>query len=128
MTAVELTRRLVLHREIDPQYRFPEVEWQDVKEILYGAGDESLLFPGQKWGGMTADTAIFLQTALGIGGNGRGTIPGDDREIRSPKVPFNSNNEWRIFSKLGAGFSTSRYVGEIVTNAYGKETNLYMMF
>ena len=67
LTAVELTRRLVLHREIDPQYRFPEVEWQDVKEILYGAGDESLLFPGQKWGGMTADTAIFLQTALGIG-------------------------------------------------------------
>lgn len=27
-------------------------------------------------------------------------------------------DQWRIFSKLGAGWSTSRYRGEIVGNAY----------
>lgn len=29
-----------------------------------------------------------------------------------------SNGQWRIFSKRGNGYSTSRLVGEIVTNAY----------
>lgn len=28
------------------------------------------------------------------------------------------HDQWRIFSKLGAGWSTSRYRGEIVGNAY----------
>eukprot|EP01038_Epipyxis_sp_PR26KG_P011421 gene11421-15305_t len=50
---------------------------------------------------MTADTAIFLQTAL----------------QKYAKNVF-QGNDWRIFSKLGAGYSTSRYRGEIVTNAY----------
>jgi hypothetical protein len=30
-----------------------------------------------------------------------------------------NNGTWRIFSKLGAGYSSSRKVGEIVTAGYG---------
>lgn len=30
----------------------------------------------------------------------------------------NHQNKWRIFSKLGAGWSTSRLKGEIVSNVY----------
>ena len=34
------------------------------------------------------------------------------------QVEAESQGAFRIFSKLGAGWSTSRYVGEIVSNAY----------
>lgn len=44
------------------------------------------LFPGLEWGGMTADTAIFVQSGL-------------DMDL----VEQNSQGKWRIFSKLGAG-------------------------
>jgi len=59
------------------------------------------LFPGQRWGGMSADPAIFSQSALDM-----------------TAVENDSDGEWRIFSKRGNGYSTSRLVGEIVTNAY----------
>jgi len=32
---------------------------------MYGA-EESLLFPTVKWGGMSTDTSIFVQSALNI--------------------------------------------------------------
>lgn len=68
----------------------------------YGADlADSSLFPSVQWGGMTADTSIFLQSALNIS-----------------DVQLQSNGNWRIFSKLGAGFSSSRLVGEITNNAY----------
>ena len=52
---------------------------------------------------MSADTAIFVQAALG------------DLPARAAR----SGGQWRIFSKLGAGFSDSRGgVGEVLTVAY----------
>lgn len=67
---------------------------------LYGAAS-SKLFPGLSWGGTTVDTAIFVQSAVNI-----------------TDVDIKSHGLWRIFSKLGAGYSNSRSRGEIVTTAY----------
>lgn len=106
LTAAEMTRRLVLHRELDSQYRYPGLQWKDVQQILYGAGNNSIFFPSQSWGGMTADTAIFLQTAM-------------EKASADSHGGRNLSDSWRIFSKLGAGYSTSRGRGEIVTTAYG---------
>jgi hypothetical protein len=36
-----------------------------MQDELYGA-KKSVLFPGQLWGGMAVDTAVFLQDALNI--------------------------------------------------------------
>ena len=100
LSAVEMARRIVLHREIPENLRVPGLLWDDVQTILYGA-ETSTLFPGLLWGGMAADTAIFVQTALNM-----------------TAVEEAARGEWRIFSKLGAGWSTSRLVGEIITTAY----------
>jgi hypothetical protein len=68
----------------------------------YGAGsDHSALFPEVQWGGMTACTSIFVQSALNM----------TETEIAS-------SGRWRIFSKLGAGYSSSRGRGEVMNNAY----------
>ena len=58
-----------------------------LQTILYGA-TESIFFPGQVWGGMTADTAIFTQAAL---------------DLPSLLQAWNAQDsgQWRIFSKLG---------------------------
>ena len=80
--------------------KFPGVEDEDIKSLVYGAID-SQLFPELQWGGMTADTAIFLQSAVNI-----------------TQIEGDSQGKWRIFSKLGAGYSTSRLRGEIITTAY----------
>lgn len=103
LTEVELLRRIAQHRETGESMRFPGAEWADIQAILYGA-EHSLLFPGLQWGGMTADPAIFLQSALNL-------------ESYLSEVN-NARGNWRVFSKLGAGFSNSRYMGEIVSNAY----------
>ena len=73
-----------------------------MQNILYGA-NSSELFKGLEWGGMTADTAIFLQST---------------NKMTELLNTANHQDQWRIFSKLGAGWSTSRYVGEIVSNVY----------
>jgi hypothetical protein len=103
-----------------------------------GAPLTSVLFgpAGVDFGGLTADPAIFLQSALdeslasspssssseaagsgrggsdsnGGGGNGGGGMAAMDAA---------TGGRWRIFSKLGAGYSSSRSVGEIVTAGYG---------
>jgi hypothetical protein len=68
----------------------------------YGADiGESALFPSVQWGGMTADTSIYLQSALNMS-----------------SVQLDASGQWRIFSKLGAGYSSSRLVGEITNNGY----------
>lgn len=102
LTAAELTRRIALHRELAPGMRFPGTLWTDMQHLLYGA-EESALFPGQVWGGMSADTAVFLQSVPAV--------------AQLLSLPANSK-DFRIFSKLGAGFSSSRYKGEIVSNAH----------
>lgn len=86
LSEVELTRRIVLHSDIIETNRYPGVQEEDILNILYGAND-STLFPGLQWGGMSTDTAIFLQSCLNM-----------------TQVEQDSQGRWRIFSKLGAGF------------------------
>lgn len=109
LTAAELTRRIAMHRDIPPSIRFPGMEWQDAQNILMGA-ESSLLFSNVQWGGMSTDTAIFLQQSLG----------------NMTAIDEASRGTWRIFSKLGAGYSSSRSVGEIVSNAYACLPNIGM--
>lgn len=100
LAAAEMTRRIVQHREVSSELRFPGADWKDIRDELYGPA-ESLLFPGLRWGGMSADTAVYLQSSLNM-----------------TDVELAASGRWRIFSKLGAGYSTSRSKGEIVSNAY----------
>ena len=101
LAQTELLRRLVQHNIVDEGVQWPNLEARDLEQILYGA-DETGLFGSQQWGGMTADTAIYLQNSLNM-----------------PEVERLSGGSWRIYSKLGAGYSSSRRVGEIITLAYG---------
>ncbi len=101
LTEVELLRRIVLHSDIPDEMKFPGLKVDDVKSILYGASDNTALFPNQMWGGMSADISIFLQSSLDLN-----------------KIDEISHGNWRIFSKFGDGWSTSRQVGEVVSNAY----------
>lgn len=59
LAAAQLMMRLVLHRELPLGAQFPLLQWSDIQELLYGAGARSRLFPGQLWGGMSADTGGF---------------------------------------------------------------------
>jgi hypothetical protein len=83
-TLTEALKRLVLHREVTSQ-RLPGIQWADLEVLFYGA-------PGSAaygdFGGMSADTAIYLQT-------------GHDIDY----VERRSRGRWRIFSKLGLGAS-----------------------
>jgi hypothetical protein len=97
---VELLRRLVMHSDIPAASKFPGLTERDHLNILYGA-DASRLFPGLQWGGMSTDITILLQSALDMN-----------------RVQQESHGRFRIFSKSGAGFSTSRRVGEILSSAY----------
>ena len=60
LSSVELLRRLILHREIPEDMRYPGVSWEDVMDILYGAGEQSLAFPGQLWVMSNLKPYIFL--------------------------------------------------------------------
>jgi hypothetical protein len=103
LTMVELVKLIVMHRDLPPALALPRVTWEDLQQELYGHGGEDGLFPSVQWGGMASDTAIFMQAAVEAS-LGNAALSGD---------------QWRIFSKLGAGYSTSRHVGEIVHNSYG---------
>jgi len=102
LSAVEMARRIAQHQSVDEELRFPGATWADVQTLLYGA-ESSALFSGLKWGGMSADTAIFLQQGL---------------QLSDYLEKTNTMGKWRIFSKMGCGWSTSRLKGEIVTTAY----------
>ena len=60
IAAAQLMMRLVLHKELPVPARFPLLQWSDVQELLYGAGERSRLFPGELWGGLSADTGVVL--------------------------------------------------------------------
>ncbi len=81
-TLAEAVKRLVLHRE-EPHQRLPGIQWTDLRVLLYGAEDPEKHGP---WGGMTRDTAIYLQA-------------GHDMDY----VEDRSQGQWTIFSKLGLG-------------------------
>jgi|GEM_PF-2386339 len=82
LTLAEALKRLVLHREVASQ-RLPGIQWLDVKTLLYGAAGSATY---GDWGGMTADTAIYLQAAHDLS-----------------YLAARSQGRWRIFSKLGLG-------------------------
>ena len=71
---------------------------------------------GVDFGGLTADPAIFIQAALDE------ALPSSAPSLTSSlsnsgmeTMDIATGGRWRIFSKLGAGYSSSRSVGEIVT-------------
>lgn len=84
LTLAEALKRLVLHREVAAT-RLPGIQWADLRVLFYGA--EASAKYGD-WGGMSADTAVYLQSAHDI----------DYIEKRS-------QGRWRILSKLGLGSS-----------------------
>lgn len=63
------------------------ISYLSLQTILYGA-EASTLFPGQVWGGMSADIAIFTQAAL-------------DLPALLQQWDPSARSQWRIFSKLG---------------------------
>lgn len=81
-TTAEALKRLVLHRE-EADQRLPGIQWPDLRVLLFGAESSAKYGP---WGGMSRDTAIYLQTGHDI----------DYLEQRS-------HGQWTIFSKLGLG-------------------------
>jgi hypothetical protein len=83
-TMAEALKRLALHRE-EAAERLPGIQWKDLRVLFYGAEGSAKYGP---WGGMSADTAIYLQSGHDI----------DYIEQRS-------KGRWRIFSKLGMGSS-----------------------
>lgn len=83
-TMADIVRRLVLHRE-EPMLRMPGLEWNDVRVLLHGAEGSAKY---GEWGGMSADTAIYLQAAHDMA-----------------YIEKRSHGRWRTFSKLGLGSS-----------------------
>ena len=102
LTMAEFLKRLVMHRE-DASTRLAGIQWLDLRVLFYGAEathwtlpSESGVVPAAGFGGMSADAAIYLQSAL---------------DLRA--VETASKGQWRIFSKLGYGSSG------FVENSYG---------
>lgn len=91
-TTAEAMKRIVLHREETTQ-RLPELQWEDVKVLLYGAEGSSK----GEFGGLSRDPAILIQSGHDI----------DYLERRS-------HGAWRVFSKLGNGTN-----GELLDVGYG---------
>ena len=61
LASAEMTRRLVMHDIVDDQFKWPGLTEIDQKQILYGSED-TLFFGDQKWGGMSSDPGIYLQS------------------------------------------------------------------
>ncbi|MBM4371091.1 MAG: hypothetical protein FJ098_05530 [Deltaproteobacteria bacterium] len=81
-TLAEALKRLALHRE-EPTQRLPGIQWPDLRVLFFGAEGS---VPYGPWGGMSADTAIYLQAGHDIG-----------------YIAERSLGRWRILSKLGLG-------------------------
>ena len=118
LALAEAHRRLALHREVAPALALPNATWEDAAALLYGA-EESALFPGVAWGGLAADPAIFIQSGLEKALEATGVPNGGDPLGALAAMDQATGGAWRVHSKLGAGYSTSRSVGEVVTAGYG---------
>ena len=99
LTMAELVKRVVMAREL-PAEVFPNTSWSDSEVLLYGAAD-SMLFPGLKWGGMSANTPNYL--LLGI---------------NATEADQRSHGQYRTFSKNGGGYSYIRNAMEVTYNGY----------
>ena len=119
LSAVEMMRRIAMCERLGrKELRFPNTTCADARAMLYGpelrpgsalatarARSSSVLFPPSTvFGGLSADTAIYTQVAA-LDAIDRAGAALDD-------------GAFRIFSKLGAGYSTSRRVGEVLSTAY----------
>lgn len=102
VTAAAWMRAIVLLRDLPEDERVPGLRWDDARTMLYGAPTSESMFKGATVGGMAADTAIFVQSGI------------PDIKL----VDGQSQGGWRIFSKLGAGYSATRQRGEILGNNY----------
>lgn len=122
LALAEAHRRLALHRELlggdAGDLVFPNTTWVDARELLYGA-EQSVLFPGVVWGGLSTDPAIFLQTGVEQALEATGVLNHGSTVGALAAMDEASGGQWRIFSKLGAGYSSSRSVGEVLTAGYG---------
>lgn len=102
-TMAEFLKRLVMHRE-DAETRLPGIQWVDLQHLFYGA-PTSAMVPGRV-GGMSADTAIYVQSAVDVA-----------------MVQSQSRGKFRIFSKLGFGdgkYVENQYACFPVLDATGK--------
>ena len=95
-TLAEALKRLVMYRE-NPETRLEYSTWEDVKVLLYGA-QSSLWYDQKTPQGMESDVSVYMQQAVDI-----------------DQIEQNTRGQWRIFSKLGLGFSRG---GEIVHTDY----------
>ena len=100
ITMADFLRRIIFARE-DGDGLF---EWGDSKSILYGA-EKSQLFDDVpiQFGGMSMSSDVYVQL-------------GQKNMSRTNEA---SEGLWRIFSKLGFGFSSIRKRFEVVLNGYG---------
>ena len=96
LTLAEALKRVVMYRE-NPETHLEFSTWEDMKVLLYGA-EESIWYDKQTPQGMESDISIYMQKALDI-----------------HAVEAADQGQWRIFSKLGLGFSRG---GEIVHTDY----------
>jgi hypothetical protein len=99
--SAEFLRRIALFEQVGKSRRVPFTQLNDSLAILYGAGAHSTLFPATTWGGMSSDPSERIERALNM----------SDIERRS-------DGRWRLFTKDGAGYSSTRSVGEIIDNSY----------
>jgi hypothetical protein len=99
LTEAEAMKRLAMHRE-DASTRLPGIQFVDLQSLFYGPVT-SAYFPSRApaHGGLSADTASYLQSAVDIAA-----------------VEQRTNGGWRIFSKLGFGDSAD---GAFLDTAYG---------
>ena len=110
LALAEWLRRIVHLREAQPSIQtdsFPENEtlpaWEDAQELLYGSNQS--VFDGLQWGGASMSTDVYVQQSIA-------------NSIGMRNMSEQAEDQWRIFSKLGAGHSDTRGVNEIVVNAY----------
>ena len=75
-------------------------QWQDSQDIFYGS-DNSSLFPTLQYGGMSMSSDVYVQLGLGTENLNKTTAA-----------------DWRIFSKLGFGYTSIRKQYEVTLNAY----------
>ena len=95
-TLAEALKRLVFYRE-NPETHLEFSTWEDIKILLYGAKN-SIWYDAFTPQGMESDISIYMQSAVDI-----------------HEIERQSQGQWRIFSKLGLGFSRG---GEIVHTDY----------
>lgn len=96
LSLAEALKRVVMYRE-NPETHLEFSTWDDMKVLLYGA-KESIWYDQQTPQGMEGDISIYMQNALDI-----------------HALEAASQGQWRIFAKLGLGYSRG---GELVHTDY----------